>query len=61
MAKDYFRVKDIHSLVTDKRMVRISKDGKFATVNYSDGGRWYRRKDENSDWVLYAEKVCTNF
>lgn len=61
MAKNYFRVKDIYSLVTDRRRVRISKDGKSATVNYNDGGRWYKRKDENSDWVLYAERVCTNF
>jgi len=61
MAKNYFKVADIYSLVTDKRRVRIYGDGKFAIVNYNDGARWYRRKDESSDWVLYAEKVCTNF
>lgn len=61
MTKNYFRVKDIYSLVNDKRRVRMSKDGKWATVNYNDGARWYRRKDENSDWVLYDEKIFTNF
>lgn len=61
MAKNYFKMKDIYSLVDDKRRVRIYGNGLWATVQFCDGARWYRRKDENSDWVLYAEKVFTNF
>lgn len=61
MARNYFKVKDIYSLVDDKRRVRVYGDGKLAIVNYCDGARWYRRKDVGSDWELYNEKIFTNF
>ena len=60
--KDY-RVKDINSLPCARRINGekcIKVTGNTAIVQFADGARWYRRKDENSDWIMSRQTICTN-
>ena len=59
----YRKIKDIYSVPCMKRLdgkKAIAVTGNHALVQYTDGARWYYRKNEWSLWECIREELFTN-